>query len=42
VDGGELFVVDVPVESEGIAGGGMAIGTLLARVWQKRRRSGSI
>ena len=41
VDAGELPVVDVPADNEGIAGGGMAIGTLLARVWQKRRRSGS-
>ena len=32
VDGGELFAVDVPVDKEGIAGGGMAMGTLLARV----------
>ena len=42
VDAGELPVVDVPVDKEGNAGGGIAIGTLLARVWQKRRRSGSV
>lgn len=41
MDAGELAVVDVPVDKEGNAGGGIAMGTLLARVWQKRRRSGS-